>query len=245
MTKDLNLKFNNKDFPAYISEPSGDCKGGLIVIQEVWGLSEHIKDVSNRFAAEGYLVLAPDLLSDTGISEKLTPDLAEELFDPERRSKAQPKLRELMTPMRAPGFAEETIEKLKVCFNYLFDQPMSKHKVSVTGFCFGGTYSFCLATVEPRLKAAATFYGHSDHSVEELKKIECPVVAFYGEQDERLINSLPELNERMEQASVDFNSKVYPNCGHAFFNDTNRFAYNAIAAEDAWNRVLKFLKTNE
>jgi carboxymethylenebutenolidase len=236
------IEINN--IPAYLYEPAGECKGGLIVVHEVWGLSDHIKNVAERFSAEGYLVIAPDFFSETGIYEKLTPGLAEELFDPQKRNLVQPKLRELMAPLHAPGFSEETVRKLRNCFDYLEAQASTDGHIAVTGFCFGGTYSFALAVAEPRLKAAVPFYGHSDNSVDELKHITCPILAFYGEKDERLISSLPELEENMKQANIDFTAQIYPECGHAFFNDTNRFAYNQAASYDAWQKALHFLETN-
>lgn len=241
----IQLKSGDKEFPAYVARPSsGEVKGGLIVVHEVWGLAEHIKDVAERFADEGYLVLAPDVLSETGIEEKVTPGLAEALFDPERRSSVQPKLRELMAPLHVPGFGGETIAKLRSCFDYLFEQAETKQRLAITGFCFGGTYSFGLAASEPRLKAAVPFYGHADYSIKELKNITCPILAFYGESDENLMQSLPELKEKMKQANVDFTPVVYPDCGHAFFNSTNRFTYNPVAAQDAWQRTLSFLEAN-
>jgi carboxymethylenebutenolidase len=236
------IEINN--VPAYLVQPSGECKGGLIVVHEVWGLSDHIKDVAQRFAKQGYLVLAPDLFRDTDIYEKLTPGMAEDLFDPEKRNAVQPKLREITAPIHAPGFAEETIVKLKAIFNYIETQKLTGGRVAMTGFCFGGSYSFSLAIAEPKLKAAVPFYGHSDQDIDELKKIKCPVLAIYGENDERLISALPELEDKMKQAEVDFIPQVYPDCGHAFFNDTNRFAYNQVAAEDAWEKTLHFLESN-
>lgn len=241
----ISFQNEGKEFPVYLSKPTnGDVKGGLIVIHEVWGLVPHIKDVADRYAREGYLVLAPDLLSETGITEQLFGDLQEELFDPARKNQAQPKIRQLTAPLYAPGFAETAIAKLHTCFDYLMNQAETNSRVAVTGFCFGGSYSFTLAVEEPRLKAAAAFYGHADYSVEELKRIKCPVMAFYGEQDERLMAGLSELKKKMQEAGVNFTAQVYPNCGHAFFNNTNRFAYNEAAAKDAWPRVLSFLAAN-
>jgi carboxymethylenebutenolidase len=228
----------------YLAEPSEMVKGGLIVVHEVWGLTDHIKDVADRFASEGYMVLAPDLLSDTGINEKITPSMQEDMFNPEKRSAVQPKLREMMAPLSQPGFSQSTVEKLQACFNWLAKQPQTNGNVAITGFCFGGTYSFSLAIAEPKLRAAAPFYGHADQTVEELKNITCPVMAFYGENDERLIEPLPELKNKMKQANVNFSAEVYPDCGHAFFNDTNKYAYNEAAAKDAWQKVLAFLETN-
>jgi len=238
---------SSKTFPVYLAKPEGEPRGGVIVIHEAWALNEHTKSIADRLAAEGYVALAPNLLSETDISklpaEKLQ-EIQEDLFNPdqEKRTAVQPKLRAMMAPMQAPEFGKETIEKLKVCFDHLYAMSEVNEKVAVWGFCFGGTYSFSLAINEPRLKLSLPFYGGCDADVEELKKITCPVRAFYGEKDERLITALPDLTKRMEEAGVDFESKVYPNAGHAFFNDSNPYAYVKDAAEDAWGRVLGLLR---
>jgi carboxymethylenebutenolidase len=229
------------NIPAYRADPKGACKGGILLIHEVWGLSHHIKDVADRFAEQGYLVLAPNLLSDTEIEAKLTPELQKDLFDPKKRNAAQPKLRELMAPLQSPEFARITIDKVKICFDFFYKEPEANHKIAVVGYCFGGTYSYHLAAHEPRLKAAVAYYGHADLNVEQLKAINCPILAFYGENDERLIESLPDLADKMKMADVTFNYKVYQNTGHAFFNDTNPFAFSKDAASDSWSRTLDFL----
>jgi carboxymethylenebutenolidase len=244
MAEMIELSFNGEDFPAYVGKPMGSIKGGLVIIHEVWGLADHIKDVANRFIEEGYSVIAPDLLGDTGITAELTGDLQKELFDPKRRSLAQPKIRKLMAPLQAPGFGEKTVSRVQRCYDYLAGQEGIKDHIGITGFCFGGTYSFSLAVHEPRLRAAVPFYGHADFSVEALQKITCPVLAFYGEKDDNLMSSLAELKTKMEEAKVNFTAQVYKDCGHAFFNDTNPFTYNQIAAKDAWSKTLEFLSTN-
>ena len=238
----VNIPTTKGEVAAYVARPSGTAHGGILVIHEVWGLADHIKDVANRFARAGYVALAPDLLSGL-IDVEAASGLQEDLFNPEKRNATQPLLREHMAPMQNPTFGEDTLARLATCFDYLHELPESQQKLAVVGFCFGGTYSFGLATKEPRLKLAVPFYGHADYSAEELSTISCPVRAFYGEKDENLMKSLPELEAKMREAGVDFEAKVYPNCGHAFFNDTNRFAYNQAAAEDAWQRMLGFLKT--
>lgn len=225
---------------AYLAEPDAPAKAAVIVIHEVWGLADHIKSVADRLAAEGYLALAPDFLSDTVDTAKLG-GMQEALFDPERRNQIQPELRKLMTPIHNPEFGARTTAGLKACFDYLYDLPQAQRKVAVIGFCFGGTYSFNLAIEEPRLKLALPFYGHADQDVDALRNIKCPVRAFYGENDQNLIGGLDDLKRKMEEAGVDFQAKVYPDCGHAFFNDTNRFAYNAAAAKDAWELALEEL----
>jgi carboxymethylenebutenolidase len=226
---------------AYEVQPTGECKGALIVVHEVWGLTDHIKNVAERFGSEGYLVLAPDLIRGTGIEDKVTPHLPLDLFNPETRNSVQPQLRELMAPLQAPGFAGQTVAKLKECFNHLYGQAAARERIAIVGYCFGGTYSYNLAVAEPRLKAAVPFYGHADQPDSELSKITCPILAFYGEKDERLIAQLPNLKDRMQTADVDFTAQVYPGCGHAFFNDSNPYAYDGAAAQGAWQRTLDFL----
>jgi carboxymethylenebutenolidase len=227
--------------PLYIAEPKGECKGGILLIHEVWGLSDHIKDVADRFAKQGYLVFTPNLLSDTDIEERLTPELQKDLFNPAKRNESQPKLRELMAPLHSPEFARIAIDKIKICFDFLYKETGINHKVVAIGYCFGGTYSYHLAAHEPRLKAAVAYYGHADLSEEQLEGISCPILAFYGENDERLMESLSDLTDKMEMANVKFDYKVYQNAGHAFFNDTNPFAFNKDAAADSWSMTLDFL----
>jgi carboxymethylenebutenolidase len=243
MGKIIELEYNGTPLEVYEAVPDGAIKGGLIVIEEVWGLTDHIKDIADRFAREGYYVVSPELLSETHIKEH-ADTLMLDLFDPEKRNEAQPKLRALMAPMQEPDFGEKTLGRVQVCFDYLYDKPEVKQWVAVTGFCFGGSYSFALAVAEPRLKAAVPFYGHANlEDPEALKTITCPVLAFYGEKDEGLMGSLPEVEKAMTAAGVDFTAKVYPDCGHAFFNDTNPFAYNEAAAKDAWERTLDLLSS--
>ncbi|MDQ6752434.1 MAG: dienelactone hydrolase family protein [Actinomycetota bacterium] len=239
---------------AYLALPSGYTDGGageaggirgaLIVVHEVWGLVAHTKDVADRFAAEGYLVIAPDLLAKDGPDPELAAELEEKLSDPQARSQIQPKLREAMAPLRAPGFAEKTLANMRASFDYLTRIPAVAGRIGVTGFCFGGTYAFSLAVHEPRLRAAVPFYGHADFDVEQLHRISCPVLTFYGDKDEALVSKLPELKDSMREAGVDFTAVVYPGAGHAFFNDTNGRTYREDAAADSWRKSLDFLAAN-
>ena len=241
MGKMVEITFNKQPFSCYLAEPAGKPKGGVIVIHEVWGLNDHTKSIADRFAAEGYMALAPDLLKEIDIA-KHAEKLQVDLFNPKTLNETQPKLRALMAPMQEPDFGPKTLGRVKACFNYLFDDSKLGQKIAICGFCFGGSYSFSLTMHEPRLKAALPFYGHADLSdPNQLKQIACPILAFYGEKDEGLMASLPSLKEEMEAAGVDLTAKVYPDCGHAFFNDTNPYAYNEAAAKDAWQRTLKFL----
>jgi carboxymethylenebutenolidase len=229
---------------AYRAEPEGELKGALIVIHEIWGLVDHIKDVADRFAAQGYLVVAPDILSGIGV----VPEVGNELFEiqahgtDEQRIEAQPRMRDAFASSRSPEFGEKSIAALKQVVEYLESQPGIDGRIAVTGFCFGGSYAFLLASADSRIRAAVPWYGQAPEPV-QLGSISCPVLAIYGGLDERLMDALPEVTTSMADAGVDFTAKVYPEARHAFFNDTSRAAYDPDAAADAWPLVLRFLDT--
>ncbi len=232
-----------KNLSGYFSSPEDNLRHpGLILIHEVWGLGDHIKDVANRFAEEGYAVLAPDLLSETGIIEKVDQKILEEIRNPITRDEAQKKLRAAMAPIISPDFAKSTVGKLKACVDYMLENKKVNDKIAVIGFCFGGTYAYALAAEDNRIQAAVPFYGHAPEPIDRIKNISCPILAFYGEQDHNLVDSLPDLESKMKEHGKNFTYKIYPNTGHAFFNDTNLSTYNKDAATDAWRRTILFLK---
>ncbi len=226
----------------YRAEPTGAPRGAIILIEEVWGLVAHIRDVADRFAAEGYLVLAPDLLSVAGVTPEVGEALAAAMAspDPEVRDGVQPQLREAFGATRSPEFAANAVAKLRAVVDELERVPGIDGRIAVIGFCFGGTYSYALAAADDRVRAAVPFYGSGDPGT--IGAIACPVLAFYGDQDERLIAELPEVRAALEAGGVDATIQVYPGAGHAFFNDTNPFRYQSAAAEDAWRRTLDFLE---
>jgi carboxymethylenebutenolidase len=229
--------------PAYRAEAVGELRGALIVIQEIWGLVDHIKDVADRYAAEGYLVIAPDILSHGGI----TPEVGLELIrlrssaSEEERASMQPLMREKMAPVNQPEYGAWAVAALKSVVDYIEAQPDVHGRIGVLGFCFGGSYSFALAAADRRIRGAVPFYGAPPESA-DLVHLDCPVLALYGEEDERLIDSLPAVTQKMHDAGVQFVSHVYPDAGHAFFNDTNPISYRPEVAADAWARSIEFLR---
>ena len=235
------IELPQHDLTAYRAEPPGEVRGGIVVIQEIWGLADHIKDVADRFAEQGYLAIAPDLLGHVG----LTPDVGAELqqlmsADEATRTAAQPRMREAMGGARSPEFAAWAVPALRAVVDLLLEQDEVDGSVGVVGFCFGGSYSFALALDEPRLRAAIAFYG-SFPETGDPAAIACPVLAFYGEEDHGITDGVPELEQRLADAGVDFTARVYHRVGHALFNDTSPSRYNAEAAGDAWQRSLDFL----
>lgn len=230
---------------AYLSMPQKaiSFKGGVIVIHELWGLTEQIKRVADRLAEQGFVALAPDLYSTDKATRRPSAELEAELFSHDERVRynAMPKLRAMIAPTQTPTFTLYAMSKLESCFEYMYHQPLVHQRVAVLGFGLGGKFAFELALQEPRLKAAVPFYGHAPQITAELRHIKCPILAFYGSKEQSLIKEVNTLTPRMRQAGVDFRPVVYEDIGHAFFNEANTFSHNQQAAEDAWGRILKFL----
>ncbi|MDF0531328.1 dienelactone hydrolase family protein [Tsukamurella sp. 8F] len=231
----MAMESTTSGLPYYRADPTSTPRGAVVVIHEIWGLNGQIKSVADRLAAEGYAAVAPDLFSSVG----LTPEVGAELErlmhgTEEERHRAQPLLREKTTPIRSPEFAEQALAHL----SSLVDD-LAGTTVTVTGFCFGGTYAFALAAADRRIAAAAPFYGSAPEDA-DLAAIAGPVLAFYGADDERITGALPDVERAMRRSGVDFEAVVYENTGHAFFNDTNPSAFRAGPAADAWSRLLDF-----
>ena len=247
MNESVSITSDSAPVQAYLSLPDGSGPyPAIILLEEIWGVDAHIKDVSDRFAREGFIVLAPELLSDTGVLEKISPEVFKEMQSEDERVKleAQAKMRDAMAPISTKEFAEAAIAKLKACVSWLLADPRVSGTIGVVGFCFGGTYAFHLAVNDARLKAVVAFYGSAPEPLDAVAGITAPVLAFYGEADVRLIESLPALETAMKNHNRDFSYMRYPHTGHAFFNDTRKEAYNEDAARDAWEKSLAFLHSH-
>lgn len=244
MPSELLLDLPSADhLSATITRPPSHTpvRGGLILIHEIWGLQPHILDVAQRWSDEGYVVITPDLLGKVGITAHLGQELAdiEHHPDPQVRSDGQPRLREAMAPSRAPEFAAWAVTALRACVTYLSEDEDVAGSVAVTGFCFGGTFSFALAAADPRVRAVVSYYGTAPSSP-QLEAIRVPILALYGAHDTRLMAPLPDVVSAFADADADFTHVVYEHAGHGFFNDTNPYAYCADEATDSWTRSTAF-----
>jgi carboxymethylenebutenolidase len=189
----------------------------VIVIHEIWGVVDHIKDVSRRLANEGYVALAVDLFG------KSVPSLEEAR-----------KLREELSEERIMG-------DLNGGFSYLQSLEYVKPKrIGSIGFCMGGGLSLLLACHNRELAAAVVFYGRNPSPTDLVKNIQCPILGNYAGADMAIKESdISLLKETLTKYGKVFDIKVYPGAPHAFFNDT-RESYRPEAAKDAWKRTLDF-----
>jgi len=222
-TSTVHYKSGDIQMAAYLARPK--AKGtypGLIVIQEWWGLNEHIKDIARRFAREGYVALAPDLYSFLGHEVTADPNEASRLMS-------------LLKEGQALKDLQATVAHLKDV------DGVHREQLGVVGFCMGGTYSLLLPCHSREIKAAAPFYGQVPSPPEPLRNLACPVLYIYGDADGWItmadVNRLREALKRYGKAGE---VKIYPGAPHAFFNNTRKDVYRPVEAKDAWTRVLSF-----
>jgi carboxymethylenebutenolidase len=190
----------------------------VIVIHEIWGLVDHIKDVAARLAREGYVALAVDLFEGKAVSK----------LEDGRKFREQ--------------FTEEKILKdLDGGFNLLKDLPyVNPKRIGSIGFCMGGGLSLLLACHNRELEAAAVFYGRNPSPIDRVKDIQCPILGNYAGADMAITESdIDLLKQTLTKYGKTFDIKIYPDAPHAFFNDT-RESYRPEAAKDAWERTLQF-----
>jgi carboxymethylenebutenolidase len=192
-----------------------------VVIQEWWGLVDHIKDVCDRFANEGFVALAPDLYH--GKTTK-SPDEAGKL----------------MMALRI----DEAEKDLGAAVQYLLtlDSTTSK-KIGVVGFCMGGALALYTATKNDKIGASVVFYGGHPKVKPDLPNLGAPVLGLYAEKDDFVTpESVHELEREVKDLGKQIEVKIYADVDHAFFNDTRPEVYNAEAATDAWQRTITFLR---
>jgi carboxymethylenebutenolidase len=211
---------------AYLARPSSTGTfPTLIIIHENRGLTDHIKDVARRFAAQGYAALAPDLLSRIGGKEKFVTD----------NESVQ-----AITSLPPEGVQQD----LQSAFGYMNSQSfVQPGHIGVIGYCWGGGNSLLMSTRNMGLRAAVVYYGPNPANLDDVARIACPVLGIYGEKDPRITVNMPALAEAMVKYNKSFEYKVYPGAMHAFFNDTGA-NYKADAAADAWKLTLAFLEKN-
>jgi len=216
--QDVQFEGNGATLLGYWAKPVGDGPYPIVLVcHENRGLTDHIKDVTRRFAQAGYAALAVDLLSRQGGTA----------------GKDSSSVPGLLSGMPQDQFVQDFISGLR----YAQQQPgVQADRVGMTGFCFGGGVTWRVAVGLPELRAAVPFYGPPP-AADEVSAINAAVLAMYAERDSRITSTAPTMETAMQQAGKTFEKIIYPNTDHAFFNDTGT-RYNAEAAQDAWAKML-------
>jgi len=215
----LNLSTSNGTTTAYVARPSDEVSACVLLIQEWWGINEHIRDLAGRYAREGYLCVAPDLYRG-------------------RVAKDSGEASAMMNALRIEDGLETIRKAMEAATEtYQVDQFV------ISGYCMGGTFALRSACEFPELKAAAPFYGDiPEESV--LKNLRVPTIFIAGKRD-AWIN--PEKVNGLKEVAAKYNLPVETisyDADHAFFNDTRPEVYDPEAAADAWRRVQEHFKKN-
>jgi carboxymethylenebutenolidase len=206
----------------YQAEPAdGAPHGGVVVIQEWWGIDEHMRDVTRRFAAEGFVALAPDLYRG-----RVTSDVEE--------------ARRLKESLPEADGAADVLAAL----DHLRAQPQVEPKrLGVVGFCMGGSFALDAAVSARDLAAVVPFYpGRVAEFVDRVEQIDAPVLAIFGAVDPAIPpDVVARFREALERAGKAAEVRVYEGADHAFLNDTS-WRHHPEAARDAWARTVAFLR---
>jgi carboxymethylenebutenolidase len=216
----VEFQSNGATAMGYLVAPTGDGRfPAVVVVQEWWGLNDNIRQLADRFAAEGFVALAPDLYGGRVTTE---PDEARKL---------------------AMGLDMERVVKDMVgAVNYLCGRHDTS-AVSVIGFCMGGSLALLLAARTPRIAAAVSFYGGRPLHEDDVRQLAAPILAFYGGRDQSIPPTRIEQNREVwTRNGVEHEIVVYPDADHAFFNETRPEIYDPAAANDAWKRTLAFFR---
>ena len=215
----LNLTTTNGAATAYVARPDTEVSAGVLLIQEYWGINDHIRDLAGRFADEGYLCVAPDLYRG-----RLAKD---------------PKEAAAMMDALAIEDGMETIRKAMDAAK----QTYGVKQFGIIGFCMGGTFALRAACDLAELSAAAAFYGDIP-SEPVLAKLKVPTLFVVGNRDTWIT---PEKADEVRDAASKYDLPIEVlsyEADHAFFNDTRPAVYDAEASKDAWERVLELFDRN-
>jgi carboxymethylenebutenolidase len=207
----------------YMARPSDtdEALPAIIVIQEWWGLNEHIRDVTRRVAREGFVALAPDLYDGQVTTE---PDEARKLVME-------------LDMMAAVG-------EIGAAIDYTLQQDYTGgSEAGIVGFCMGGRLVLQTVVADEDVGAAVAFYG-SPLTPEEAPEANAPVLGLYGSADQSIpVEEVRQMEDAFAEAGITHEIQIYEGAGHAFFNDT-RDSYDEDAAADAWPRTLEWFRTH-
>lgn len=208
----------------YLVRPDDDrTYPGIVLIQEWWGIEPHIRELAQRLAIAGFVVLVPDLYHGKICSE---PDEAQKML--------------MMTVQNMDTALHEIILALDYLRN---DAGVQPKRLGVMGFCMGGLLTYKVAERYPHLGAISPWYGGGyDPTPEDVAKVNVPVLAIYGERDGAIpVSQVRKIEQMYKAAGKDIEVHIYPNAGHAF-NNPDHGMYVAEAAKDAWARAVAFFK---
>ena len=225
-TSDVKFQGDGAMMNAFVAMPDGaGPHPGLVVIHELYGLNDNIRDIATRFSDEGYAAMAPNLYSRFGgVARFCMTQLFKALIKPRLDQRAVRDLR-------------GAVAHLQSMAGVRWD------RIGVVGFCMGGGFSLLLAISTNQVKSSVVFYGRNPTPIEDVAELNCPLLFVYGEDDKMISGGVPKLRAELDAQGKSYEMQSYPDAGHSFMND-KRKDFRPEAAQDAWQRTLAFLDAN-
>jgi carboxymethylenebutenolidase len=224
----VDLKHGDRTVKAFVVYPEVKTKApAVLIIHEIFGLTDWAKNLADELAAAGYIAIAPDLLTAPGKDTQSYPDQGAAI-------KAVSALK-----------SAQIFSDLDAAADYVTKLPAADGTLAVCGFCWGGGWSFGYANHNPKLKAAFVFYGTGPETKADAENIKCPVYGFYAEDDARVDATIPPTKEIMKSLGKTYEPEIYAGAGHGFMRAgeaPDASQANRKAHDDAWARWKSLLK---
>lgn len=225
------VKVDSPDGPinTWIVYPERKTKAPVVlVIHEIFGESDWIRGVADQLAAEGFIAVAPDLLSGKGPNGGGT--------------EAYPSRDEVTKAVS--GLPRDVVNtRLDAVRSWAIKLPASTGKSGTVGFCWGGTSSFAYAVHQPALTAAVVYYGTAPEDKSTLTSVKAPVIGFYGGADMRVDATIPATEAKMKELKKVYEPNVFDGAGHGFLRaQSGQTGANMKATEQAWPKTIAFLR---
>jgi carboxymethylenebutenolidase len=219
----VNIKSGDRTIKAFVVYPESKNKTPVVlVIHEIFGLTDWVRGVCDQLAENGLIAIAPDLLSGQTFSDA----------DAARKAISELPAQQIKADLDATS-------------QYALKIPASNGALAVCGFCWGGAQTFEYANTNPKLKAAYSFYGMAPSDATAVANIACPVYGFYAENDARVVATIPQAEELMKTAGKKYEPVIYKGATHGFMREGEMpggSEANKKARQDSWTRWKELLK---
>jgi carboxymethylenebutenolidase len=227
----VKIKQGDRQVSAFVAYPEVKEKAtAVVVIHEIFGLTDWVRGVADQLAEAGYIAIAPDLLSGSAPGGGGTAELA-----------GGDAVRKAISDLPPAQITAD----LQAAMKFVKQLPAANGKVAVAGFCWGGSQTFRFATNEKDIKAGFVFYGSGPEKAEDIERIQAPIHGFYGENDARVNATIEKSKEIMKKADKTYEPVIYTGAGHGFMRAgeaPDASEANKKARAEAWERLKKALK---
>ncbi len=229
----VTAKTPDGDMRVYLARPEGNGPfPAIIVIMEIFGVNEHIQDVTRRYAQEGFVAAAPEVYHRFETKDVPYENMQEAFA------------------LRGRLSDDMVMMDVDATYDLLNNRPeVRKGQIGIVGYCYGGRVAYLAATRNPNLKAVASYYGgrivadEPDAPINASANIKAPMILFFGEKDQSIpMDQVQKIDQTLKDLNKDYELVVYPQAGHGFFCDHRPAHYNKEASEDAWPKTIQFFE---